>query len=148
MEPTPESILAFARQKAQQAWDNKAPPYLLSNLSPDLAKEGIDYKGVLGEQRLKDFLRSAPTQIKVVVHPTQKSKVGLIPPDESYAYETTQVPAESTPVAKPAGSEKGKRSWRVYIVSNFLQMLSELEDSEASQVQIPLPILTKLMREK
>lgn len=147
MEQTPEAILTFAARCAQETWDGNQQPYLLARLSPDLAKEGVNYKDVLGEQRLKDFVRSAPDRIKVVAHPSQKSKVGLIPPDKDFEYDATPTRIGAKAPTPSSFSEK-RSGHRCYIVSNFLQLLSELDDAEAAQVQIPTHILTKLMRER
>ncbi|CAK0774807.1 hypothetical protein WCLP8_510013 [uncultured Gammaproteobacteria bacterium] len=37
---------------------------------------------------------------------------------------------------------------RYYIVMNFLELVSELDDADAAQIQIPIKILTKLMRDQ
>jgi hypothetical protein len=55
------------------------------------------------------------------------------------------------PTTTPGGQhppERSSVSRRRYIVSNFLQLVSELDEAEAAQVQIPTHILTKLMRER
>ena len=39
-------------------------------------------------------------------------------------------------------------SKRRYIVGNFLQMVSELDEADAKQVEIPAHILAKLLRDK
>lgn len=148
MEQTPDAILTFAAKCAQEAWDTNQQPYLLARLSPDLAKEGVNYKDVLGNQRLKDFVRSAPDRIKVVTHPSQKAKIGLIPSDKDFEYDATPAPTETKAPTPSSFSGKGSGSRRRYIVSNFLQLLSELDDADAAQVQIPTHILTKLMRDR
>lgn len=148
VEPTADSILAFAAARAEEAWAAGQQPYLLARLSPDLAKEGINYKGVLGEQRLKDFLRSAPNLVRVVTHPTQKAKIGLVPPGQAYEFPNAPEQAQPKPPISTASSEKSNGSKRRWIVSSFLQLVSELDDAEAAQVQIPTHILTKLMRDQ
>lgn len=147
VQPTPDSLLAFAAERAKEAWAKDEQPYLLARLSPDLAKEGINYKGVLGEQRLADFVRSGHAYVKVVSHPTQKSKIGLIPPDKDFEFASEPAAAELKTAYVPPSIDRSKGSRRRYIVSNFLQLLSELDDADAAQVQIPTNILTKLMRD-
>lgn len=147
MDKTPEAIIDFAAAQAAKEWHTYSRPYLLARLSPELAAQEVDYREVLGEQKLKDFVRTAPEKIKVIVHPTQKSKIGLIPPDKDFAYAAeplrTQTQVDSSPRA-----ERAVGSRRRYIISSFLQLVSELEDAEAAQVQIPTHILTKLMRDR
>jgi hypothetical protein len=146
VDPTPDGIIDFAAAQAAKEWEEKQRPYLLARLSPDLAGQGVDYREVLGEQKLKDFVRTSD-KLKVVAHPDQKSKIGLIPPDKQYAYPAN----EAVPTVTPAAShppERSSASRRRYIVANFLQLVSELDEAEAAQVQIPTHILTKLMRER
>lgn len=144
--PSAETILRYAIARAQEAWAD-AQPYMLARLSPDLLKEGINYKEVLGEQRLKDFVLAAPDRIKVVTHPTQRSKIGLVPPDADFAFAPASESIAPQIVTSPTSGDRTKGSRRRYVVSNFLHLLSELDDADAVQVQIPMHILTKLMRD-
>jgi hypothetical protein len=148
MDTTPDAILAFAAERAQQAWDEKQEPYLLARLSPDLVKEGVNYKEVLGEQRLKDFVSSAPERLKIVLHPTQKARIGLIPPDKVFEYPILAAPTDTSAATPESPRERSGVARRRYIVASFLQLLSELDDGDAAQVQIPTHILTKLMRDR
>lgn len=145
---SPEGIIEFATVRAQQTWDEHKQPYLLARLSPDLMAEGVDYRQILGEQKLKDFLASHSEKVKVIVHPQQKAKIGLLPSDVDFEYDPVpeatihSPPKRSTPDSGLHGSK------RRYIVGSFLQMVSELEEADAKQVEIPAHILAKLMREK
>lgn len=149
MEATAQAILEFAAQRAKEAWDERQQPYMLARLSPELAGEGVDYKSVLGEVRLKDFFQTAGDQVRVVIHPTQKTKIGLVPAGTEFEF----APGEDGPPAR--GSQepqtdnlRASAARRRYIVSNFLGLLAELNDEDAAQVQIPTVILTKLLRDK
>ncbi len=146
LEPTSESILSFAAERAKDAWAKDGQPYLLSRLSPDLLMEGINYKGVLGDQRLAELMRTGHAYVKLVSHPTQKAKIGLIPTDKEFEFSTEPVTESKHSSATPS-SDRARSSRRRYIVSNFLQLLSELDDADSAQVQIPTNILTKLMRD-
>ena len=148
MEVTPETILAFAAKQAEQAWKEKRSPYLLSSLAPDLEKDGVHYKAILGDQRLKEFLQTAQDKVQLIFHPTQKSRIGLIPPGEHYEFERVSTSSEPKEVPSAAHRASPSGSQRRYIVANFLQLLTELDDDEAAQVQIPTHILTKIMRDK
>ena len=148
VDKTPDAILTFAVKCAQEAWQENQQPYLLSRLSPDLTKVGVNYKDILGEQRLKDFIRGASDRIKVVTHPSQKSKIGLIPPDMEFEYDATSALIETKAPPPSSFSGKGGSLRRSNVVSNFLQLLSELDETDAAQVQIPTHILTKLLRDR
>jgi len=141
----PEEILSIASTLAQEAWDISNQPFMLSDLSPALARKGIDYRKVIGGQRLKGFLEGAREHVKVVVHPTQDAKVGLIPPGETFEFPQE---SQSAPKSTNAHRDRGGASRRKYIVLNFLELLAELDDESAGQVQLPTHVLMKLMREK
>jgi hypothetical protein len=147
VDKTPDAIIEFAAAQATKAWDKNQSPYLLARLSPDLVAQGIEYKEVLGEQKLKDFLRKATDKVKVVIHPTQAARIGLIPPDKFYEYSTEAAPAEESATTSPR-SERPNLSRKRYIVMNFLQLVSELDEAEAAQINIPTNILIKLMRDR
>ena len=147
MDKTREAILEFAAGQAEREWNAKQHPYLLARLSPDLSAQGIDYKEVLGEMKLNEFVRTAGEKIKVVSHPSQKSKIGLIPPDKDFEYPVESFVARASDAAT-SRIERSGVSRRRYIVSNFLQLVSELDDADAAQVQIPTNILTRLMRDR
>jgi hypothetical protein len=148
VEQTEGAILAFAVKCAQRSWEDSQQPFLLAKLSPALVQEGVRYKDVLGEKRLKDFLLSAPDKIKVVVHPSQKARIGLVPVDKEFEYteELNSYVSKSNNnfsfKAKKSGISSGN------IILDFIQLLSELDDSDVAQVQIPTHILTKLMRSR
>ncbi len=147
MDATPEAILDFAAKVAQTAWDDQKL-YNLADLAPDLKDAGIDYKSVLRGQRLRAFLEGEPNKIKVIFHPTQKANIRLIPPDKDYTWPAEPVAASPTTSSSAGTSAKIVGSKRQYIVSSFLKLVSELSEDEAQQVQIPLHILTKLMRDR
>jgi hypothetical protein len=150
VEATAPAILEFAAQRAKESWDERQQPYLLARLSPDLAREGVDYKSVLGEVRLKDFFQSAGDQIRLVIHPTQRTKIGLVPAGIEFEFAPAAAGAPSSgrsaePMTDPLRASAARRR---YIVSNFLGLLAELDDEDAAQVQIPTVVLTKLLRDK
>lgn len=147
VESTAQSIIEFAVEQAKKEWDASQSPYFLSRLSPDLAARGVDYREVLGEQKLKDFIQASQDKVTIVSHPTQRSKIGIVPVGEHYEYPAEDSQPSKRPVQE-ARPERSGASRRRYIVSNFLQLVGELDDVDAAQVQIPTIILTKLMRER
>ncbi len=149
MDQTPDAILEFAADIARKTWDKGKGPFKLPDLAPALKEAGINYHDVLGGQRLRAFLLTAPQKVKVVVHPTQRANIVLIPPEETFEWpegtsKSSPMPSFNTPlVPEFVGNSK-----RRYIVSNFLRLVSELSDDDAAQVQIPTHILIKLMRDR
>lgn len=143
-----EGIIEFATVRAQQEWDEHKQPYLLARLSPDLSAEGVDYRTVLGEQKLKDFVAGHADKLKVVVHPQQRAKIGLLPTDVDFQFETVPDNETQSGRRRPTSDAGIHGSKRRYIVGNFLQMVSELDEDDAKQVEIPAHILAKLLRDK
>jgi len=148
VEPTEEGIIAFAVTQAEAAWAESRQPYLLARFSPDLLKEGVDYRTVLGERRLKDFLMGVPGRIKVVFHPSQRAKIGLVPVGQEFEFPSETSSAQVSVTGLPHSSDRFRGSQRRHIVSQFLQLLSELDEAETTKVEIPTSILTKLMRDR
>lgn len=145
MEPTAEAILQFASQRAQQTWDDDGTAYLLARLSPELREQGIDYKGVIGPQTLKEFVSGAPDKLRVVLHPTQRSKVGLVPAGIDFEFPAAlEMPAKDTPPA--AQPRTTSRQSARYTVMAFLELIGKLEPGDAERVQIPTDVLAKLFR--
>jgi hypothetical protein len=145
MDQTPEAIVAFARERARDEWQPDKP-YLLARLSPDLKEQGVDYKEVLQGQRLKDFLRSVPDQVRLVFHPDQRSKVGVVLPENDFEFGIAQNDGdEPRPNTR---HEHTNLTRRRYLVMGFLQLLGELDQRSAEQVVIPTHILSRLLRDQ
>jgi len=141
-------IIEFVKSIAAEKWDRDRSPYLVSDIGNDLKAEGISYRDVIGEEtNLAGFLReNARDKFKVVVHPVQKAKVGVIPPDQDYSFERG---VTTSPEAGEKRSERTRRQTpKKYIVLNFLEALAELDESEIEKIQIPLSVLAKLLVKK
>lgn len=148
MEKSPNGIIEFAIVRAQQEWHEHKQPYLLARLSPDLSAEGVDYKEILGETKLKEFVGEYPEKLKVIVHPQQKAKIGLLPADVDYQFDPVSEDNAQTAHRRTTGDKGFHGSKRRYIVGNFLQLVSQLDEADAKQVEIPAHILAKLLRDK
>ncbi len=145
MDQTPEAIIAFVRDRARDEWQ-PGKPYLLARLSPELVEQGVDYKEVLQGQKLKDFLRTVPDQVRLVFHPNQRSKVGVVLPDNDFEFEAPNEEAdESTPQKLSSHTNVSRRR---YLVMGFLQLVGDLPTDDAEQIVIPTHILSKLLRDQ
>lgn len=146
LEPTPEAILDFATRRAQQTWDEHATAYLLARLSPELREQGIDYKGVIGPQTLKEFVSGATDKLRVVLHPDQRSKIGIVPAGVAFEFPlTTSEESPREPVISSPPRQSPRSSAR-HTVMAFLDLVGKLDPAEAERVQIPTDILAKLAR--
>lgn len=138
MEKTEEALGAFLKQKALESWEQESP-YLLSSINPDLRTQEISYRDVIGdEETLKQFVtRTADAYgYKLVQHPLQKPKVGIIPADKEFTFgETLSV----LPVA-------GRQHRGEGVLYSFLKALGKLPAADIDKVVIPTSILVKLAR--
>jgi hypothetical protein len=132
-------------QRTLETWERKKEPYLLSQISTELSPKGLNYKSVLGAgTTLKQFVSTLPG-VRVVIHPIQKAKVGLVPADSGFSFEI------EPGVGAGGGLDDRPRRARVpsrkYVVMQFLDALSKLPEEELKSVNIPVHILAKLIED-
>lgn len=143
VEPTLDGLDRFIADQTQQHWDSHQTPWLISSIPAELKARGIDYRSILGEQRLKAFAQErSGSNYQVVTHPSQRAKVGLIPAGKTYEF-----PEEPAP-EQPAEREELPKVARVntaYATIRFLRALGELEDEDLDSVVIPTRVLVKLL---
>ena len=140
MEATPEAIVDFLSQRAQSWWDEHQAPYLLAFVAPELNSKGIDYRAVIGEERLKGFVERhvADGQFRLVAHPLQYAKVGIVPVGVAFEYETTV--EEANP-----GNRKEPREKPDDTLIRFLRALEHLPASELDKIVLPTSVLVRLV---
>lgn len=117
----------------------KRQPYLLSRIPPDLAADDLNYKEIAGDQTLKGFVEGV-SGIKIVRHPTQKAKIGIIPAHAAFSYETQS----NETIAVAADKPRMKRSPPPDALTSLLQALAHLEPEELDTVHIPVRVMIRL----
>lgn len=137
----------FIIRRTREHWESAQTPYLLTYISSDYQKEtGQQYKSLIYPQSLKEFVGSLSSDVKIVQHPLQKPKVGLIPSEHNYTYGVEDV---FRPKASTGTDRTTKRSIPPkYVVLNFLEGLAKLNDDEIDRVNLPLSVLVKMLSEK
>lgn len=123
-------------------WVQSEQPILIS-LVPDrlrLRAPNEDYKSALESASLKTFLKSSQGEFgyRVVEHPTQKAKVGLVPEGIDYKF-----PDDEAKVVE-ASHEAFNRGGADGIA--LLKTLAKLSDSDLDKITIPVAVLAKLFR--
>lgn len=118
----------------------KGQPYLLSRIPPDLAADDLNYREIVGDQTLKDFVEGL-SGIKIVRHPTQKAKIGVIPAHAAFSYKTE---SNETLGLAPADKPRMKRSPQPNALTSLLQSLAHLEPEELDSVHIPVRVMIRL----
>jgi hypothetical protein len=145
MDETPEALNEFIIRRTNEHWEKTRAAYLLSNVSTDLIPYGVNYRNIIGVgTTLKQYVSGLPS-VRVVIHPIQKAKVGLVPADSGFAFEI-----EPT-VTGSGDSERPKRPRipsQKHIVMQFLSLLSKLPAEELKSVIIPVHVLAKLVEDE
>lgn len=145
MEKTREGLIDFVAALAQKVWgEGTTTPLYLSDVSPALTREGIDYREIIGsETTLKRFLHeNANGKFRVVTDPWKKAKVGLVPPDIQFEFSALQSPKEG----ERHYSDKSRTTLfsKKRAAFDFLRALAELEDTDVDKIVIPTSVLIKL----
>lgn len=139
-------IVEFLAAKAKAAWDapEDSRPYLLSFTGPDFHDAGIDYQTALCGERLKAFVErtEGENSYRVVKHPTQSAKIGLVPWGVDFQFEDAGAPASRTRDRQDRPMIRGS------ILVEFLNALSILPESDLDGMVIPARVLVKLAKKK
>ena len=140
MDHTQEDVQRILQERAQKVWDDEQRPYLLSDVGSDMKARGIDYRSILGEERLKAFIERTQDAggYNVVQHPRQTAKIGIVPAGVSYRF-----PDEAASEHRPE-SPSGDSARQGKAIVEFLRALSRLPDADQDSVVIPVRIITKL----
>lgn len=135
-------IIEFLAEKAKDAWKDERP-YLLSFAGSDMARASIDYRSILGEERLKAFVeRTAGTGVyQIVKHPNQKAKVGVVPTGVDFQFKDADQETVSSRVPRHILGPGAT-------LLHFLDVLSELPAEDLDRVVIPTRTLVKLAKKR
>lgn len=134
---TKEELQSKLEKLTCDYWDKNQKPLLLSGLVPAIEREGILLSDVIGEVRIKEFIKQTSYEgagYKLVVDPIHKARIGIIPSKENYSY-SGRVDTSSN--ATLDASHK--------TTMDFLALIKQLPKDEADQVHIPIRILAKLL---
>ncbi len=122
-------------KKVNEFWSKKKEPLLLSNFSTFWKRD--EYEHILEEKTLKQFLQSLDdVEFKIVEHPNQKAKVGIIPLREHYEFTISNSNKDS--IHEQHNKEKG--------LIMFLNSLKNLSDKDLESINIPVSIMVKLLK--
>ncbi|MDY1548549.1 hypothetical protein [Luteibacter sahnii] len=126
---------------AQKQWDLRKRPLLLSDVPRLLAVDypDINREQVLGDMSLKKFVKETAesSSYKVIEHPNQKPKVGILPPSASYKFPAD---VQEHHVSLERSGERER------MVLDFIKLLGDLPAGELEKVVIPASVLVKLLK--
>ena len=134
-----ENLAIALKAIADEHWKNQSCPILLSGLHPLLIARIADYKNILNGKPIKQFIQETGNAhgYKLVEHPTQKAKIGIIPVDTQYAFPATAEQLQPTSTDNTKGSAA---------LISFFKALGNLPDEEIEKVNIPVSVIVKLLK--
>ena len=128
-----KQLKAEITKKVQSFWNDKQSPLLVSQLGGEYPKEEVRKatKGLSLVKWIKE--NQGELSLKIVVHPSQDQKIGLIPSNQNYSYDDS------------LNSEKVSTTDKELTLA-FLDLLkSRCSQQELYQIQIPTKILVRLL---
>lgn len=136
-----DTLANALRRIVDEAFKAGRLPILLSSLPPMLEKEvsGTSYRDLLEGKSIKKFITETGENsgYKLVEHPTQKAKIGLIPADANFEFPSNQ---DETKKERPA--ERKIENAAI----TFFRALADLPDEDLEKISIPVSVIVKLLK--
>lgn len=135
------NLISVIEELVDTYWEKNKEPLLLSNLSPLITQNINDenYKNELEGKSLKQFIssRGEKTGWKIVQHPIQLAKIGLIPSESGFQFSADENILKSRIDVKPKNSRSSD-------AVALLDILKKLPASELEKINLPISVLVKL----
>jgi hypothetical protein len=125
------SFDSYLKESVSENWKKTGEPFLLSSIGSTFTKEEI--KQNTGGLSITNWIRNNldSLDLKIVSHPTQKEKIGLIPKNEKYSYETNEIRTNLTDRE---------------LTLSFIELLQKkCTPKELEEINLPLKVLVKLL---
>lgn len=134
------SFIEFLKARARESWDSRRTPYYLSYIAIDLKKQDVDYRRFTRPLKLVQWLSANKVpETRLVSHPTQKAKVGLIPENAEFDF--------LTDVDAGAGTTKIKTAaYRAQSLIKFVESLKDLPEDVAKDFNVPANVLIAILK--
>ena len=137
-----QKLVQLLEEIAKNQWDNNQSPILLSNLPPLILSKNPNFKSELNGLSLKSFIskEEASHAFKLIQHPEQKEKLGIIPKIRDYKFPDSPIEPKqiSDSIEKDKSSEK--------TLLDFLKLLKKLPSEDLHQIELPISILVKFVK--
>ena len=137
-----KQLKAFLIDRVKFHWNSPKKVLLLADVPSELKEhKQQDYRDILGEKRLKAF--ASETQgvdgYKLIQHPNQKAKLGLIPYDADFEFpdDVAVGPAPKRPQHLPSNTRR--------TTLEFMNILNSLPEKDQAEIVIPARIVAKLL---
>mgnify|MGYP003618210779 FL=1 len=128
------SFDSYLKESVSENWKKTGEPFLLSSIGSKFSKEEI--KQNTGGLSITNWIRNNldSLDLKIVSHPTQKEKIGLIPKNEKFSYETNEISVIRTNLTDRE------------LTLSFIELLQKkCTPKELEEINLPLKVLVKLL---
>lgn len=128
------SFDSYLKESVSKNWERTGEPFLLSSIGSKFNKEEI--KQHTGGLSITNWIRNNldSLELKLISHPTQKEKIGLIPKNEKFSYETDEISTTSTNLTDRE------------LTLSFIELLQKkCTPKELEEINLPLKVLVKLL---
>lgn len=128
------SFDSYLKESVSENWKKTGEPFLLSSIGSKFSKEQI--KQNTGGLSITNWIRNNldSLDLKIVSHPTQKEKIGLIPKDEKFSYEKNEISVIRTNLTDRE------------LTLSFIELLQKkCTPKELEEINLPLKVLVKLL---
>lgn len=137
-----EQLKEFLIERVKFHWSSPKKVLLLADVPSELKEhKQQNYRDILGEKRLKAFVTEAQDTdgFKLIRHPNQKAKLGLVPYDAEFEFPDTvrDEPVSKRPKHLPSNTRR--------TTLEFLSIVNSLTEKEQSEIVIPARIVAKLL---
>ena len=124
------------REITDAHWADNQRPVFLSALPKELLQRiGGDYKAVLGEESLKTFIGKTSgnaSGYKLVEHPTQHAKLGVVPVSVEFEFELEEAPSTRSRLTRED-------------VQAFARVLQSFSADERKAMALPATAVARLL---
>ncbi|MCA8464332.1 hypothetical protein [Burkholderia cepacia] len=134
-----DELLNALREIAEEGWASHRDAVLLSALPKKLdARMSTDYRVILGAQSLKKLIinRGPANGVRLVEHPTQRAKLGIVPAGVDFQFPSPE-PAALSP-----------ETISEHDISGFVRVMETLTQDEIRQVSFPASFIVRLLGKK
>jgi hypothetical protein len=135
---TKDDLIGALQAVAKNFWDEYHRPMLLSQL-PKVLEDHLhgDYKSLIGTTSLKSFIKDteAAGTYRLVEHPTQRAKVGIVPNGSDFEFSAEMEPPSTDRLSRQD-------------IEGFTRVLHSLTLDELRRVSLPASLVVRLLETK
>jgi len=141
-------LIQAIKELVTKHWSESKSPILFAAIPPQIKRLLPNYQEILAGRNLSHFVRDNMFNlVKRVDHPTQRSKIGLIPHQEEYYFvdnaENDDFEISNTSKLR---TQKDSVDFNLRNILDLFSRFSVLSDDEIKEINIPFHIIYKIAK--